>query len=103
MSPFAATRKDLEALSELSQRERDDVDLTYMWNLKNATKWLILPNGSRLTDTENKLVIPAVRGHTGVGEQEVQTLWCKTGSRVIVQHGEHKPMPRKTVITVNGK
>ena len=49
---FAATWMNLEIikLSEISQRQRQIYDITYMWNLKISYKWIYLQNRSRLMD-----------------------------------------------------
>ena len=53
---------DLESieLSEVSQREKDKYDITYMWNVKKKKKWykwIYLQNRNRLTEIENKLMV----------------------------------------------
>ena len=49
---FAATWMNLEIikLSDISQRQRQIYDITYMWNLKISYKWIYLQNRSRLMD-----------------------------------------------------
>ena len=49
---FAATWLNLEIikLSDISQRQRQIYDITYMWNLKISYKWIYLQNRSRLMD-----------------------------------------------------
>ena len=49
---FAATWMNLEIikLSDISQRQRQIYDITYMWNLKISYKWIYLQNRSRLID-----------------------------------------------------
>lgn len=99
--PFAATWKDLEGTtpSELGQTERDAVDLTCMWNLKNAAKWRILQSRSRRTDTEGKLVRPEVRGqHRGVGVGGASSLVWDT-LKGYSTTWEHKPASCTTVTT----
>lgn len=53
---------DLEGimLQEISQKEEDTYDLSYIWNLKEI-------KSTKLTDTENRLVIARV-GEQGIGE-----------------------------------
>lgn len=98
--PFAATWKDLggTVLSELGQTERDAVDLTCTWNLKNTAEWWTLQNRSRRTDTESKLVRPEVRGqHRGVGAGGASYLvWGRLKGCSTTR--EHKPAPCNTVI-----
>ena len=49
-----------------SDRERQILyDITYMWNLKKWHKWTYLQNRNRLTDFENKPVLP--NGKVGGG------------------------------------
>ena len=64
-----------------SERERQiPYDIIYMWNIKYDTnepkiwpKWTYLWNRSRLTDTENRLVV-AKAGGGGVGEGRIGSL-----------------------------
>ena len=67
--PFVGTRMDLEAimLSEIIQdRERQMLyDINDMWNLKYNNNKCIQQSRRRLTDKENKLVLPERRGKGG--------------------------------------
>ena len=60
---FAAARTDLEIiiLSEVSQKEKDKYDITYMWNLKYDTNELIYKTETdsrhRKQDIENKRMV----------------------------------------------
>ena len=67
--PFAATWMDLEIviLSEISQRQIS-YDITYKWNLTKGYKWTYLQNRNRVTDVENKLMVPGVRGGDKLGD-----------------------------------
>ena len=97
--PFAATWMDLEGitLSEISQTERQILyDVTYVQNLKKYNKVVNITKRSRLTYIENKLVVTSGererRGNIGVGEQEVQTIGCKIGSRIYCTTWEIQPI-----------
>ena len=65
--PFAATWMDLEIviLSEVSQRQRQIYDITYVWNLKTGYKWTYLQSRNRVTDVENKLMVTGGKGEEG--------------------------------------
>ena len=54
----------------------------YVESKKNTTNKWIEPKKSRLTDTENKLVVTSGEGKIGAGEWEVQTIGYKMSSRV---------------------
>jgi len=60
---------------------------------------------SRLTDTENRLVVTVGRqgrGIVGVREGAIQTIQCKIGCKdvlCIIQHGDYS---QYFVITING-
>ena len=57
-----------------------------MWNLKIQQTSEYNKKRSRLTDTENKLVVTSWgrerRGNVGIAEWEVQTIGCKLGPRM---------------------
>ena len=69
-------------LSEISQRQIL-YDITYMWNLKNTSSEYN-KKGSRLTDTETKLVVTSGemgrKGNIGVGEWKIQIIGYKINS-----------------------
>ena len=49
-------------------RERQISDIIwYMWNLKKSYKWTYLQNWNRLTDIENKLMVP--KGDRGMEDR----------------------------------
>ena len=65
-NPICSTWMDQEIiiLSEESQR-KISCDIIYMWNLKKWYRWTYLQNMNRLTDIENKLMVPS--GESGGG------------------------------------
>lgn len=74
-------------LSEITQTERDAVDITYMWSLKKYNKLVDITKRSRL-NTENKRVVTSVCVcGGGVRDQEVQTTGYKIGSRMYINVG----------------
>ena len=51
--------RDYHTKCSKSDRERQiSYDITYMWNLKKFYKQSYLQNRNRLTDIENKLMVP---------------------------------------------
>ena len=63
---FVATWMDLEIimLSEVSWKEKDKYhDITYLWNLKQWSKWTYLQNRDRLKDVENSHMV--IKGKVG--------------------------------------
>ena len=58
MMPFAKMWMDLEGitLSEMSDKDKYSMLITYKWTVKSKTKYISQPR-TRLTDTENKLVV----------------------------------------------
>ena len=84
--PFAATGMDLRyCVSEISQREGNILrDITCMWNLKKIQQTSEYKQKKKKanTDIENKLVVANGEGQNGMGEQEVQAVEYKVGSRM---------------------
>ena len=53
-----------------SDRERQVLyDITYIWNQKNTNKLMNITKRSRLTDTENKLVVTSGEREGGTGKK----------------------------------
>ena len=63
---FMATWMDLEIimLTEVSWKEKDKYhDITYLWNLKQWSKWIYLQNRDRLKDVEDSHMV--IKGEGG--------------------------------------
>ena len=59
---LAATWRELETLilSEVSQKEKDKYDITYIWNLYTAQR--NLSTEKKIMDFENRLVVAKGKG-----------------------------------------
>ena len=67
--------KDLEnnMLSEVkSDKEKQILYITYMWNLKQLYKWKYMQNRKGLSVIENKLIVTSGERKGGKGKLEVQ-------------------------------